>query len=354
MEFKIGRHLVGRDNPTYFIADIGANHDGDLERAKELIWLAADAGADAVKFQNFRAPEIISDDGFKNLGGQKSHQAKWGKSVFDVYQSVSIPFEWTPILKATCNEVGLDYLSSPYDFDAIDMLEAYVPAYKIGSGDITWTEELVYVARKGKPILLATGAANIADVQRAVHAIIKHNLNLVLMQCNTNYTADPDNFDNIHLRVLDTYAVMFPYVVLGLSDHTYGHASVLGAVALGARVVEKHFTDDNDRFGPDHKFAMNPDTWATMVEYTRLLERALGKADKFVADNEQDTVIIQQRCLRAKVNIKKGDTITRDMISVLRPATPGAIKPYDLDAVVGSKAIDNILCGKELRWNMLG
>jgi N-acetylneuraminate synthase len=265
MEFKIGEHWIGEKYPTYFIADIAANHDGNLDRAKQLIKLAKDAGADAAKFQNFSAPKIVSDFGFKSLGGQQSHQSKWKKSVFEVYSDASVSSDWTPILKEECDKVGIDYFSSPYDFEATDMLDAFVPAYKIGSGEIDWIEALERMASKGKPVLLATGAATIGEVQKAVHAIQAINEQLVLMQCNTNYTADPDNFNHIHLNVLKTYAVMFPDVVLGLSDHTHGHATVLGAVALGARVIEKHFTDDNSREGPDHKFAMNPRTWADMV-----------------------------------------------------------------------------------------
>src|SRR5512140_514853 len=156
MEIQIGNHTIGEDHPTYFVADIAANHDGSLERAKYLIRLAKKAGADAAKFQNLRAPEIVSDYGFKNLGGQQSHQAAWKKSVFEVYAGASIPFEWTPQLKATCDEVGIDYFSAPYDFNAIDMLDPYVPAYKIGSGEISWPEAIERMASKGKPVLLAT------------------------------------------------------------------------------------------------------------------------------------------------------------------------------------------------------
>jgi len=272
MTLKIGKHLLGDGHPAYFIADIAANHDGSLDRAKMLIRLAKDAGANAAKFQNFRAQTIVSDYGFSHMNAQISHQAKWNKSVTEVYDSASIPFEWTPILKETCDTVGIDYFSSPYDFDAIDMLAPYVPAYKIGSGDITWIDACERIASKGKPVLLATGASNIGDVQRAVKAIIRINPQLVLMQCNTNYTAEDGNFDHIHLNVLKTYRNMFPNLVLGLSDHTHGYATILGAVALGARVIEKHFTDDNDRVGPDHPFAMNPESWAAMVDATRQLQ----------------------------------------------------------------------------------
>jgi len=143
-------------------------------------------------------------------------------------------------------------------------------------------------------------------------------------------------------------------VILGLSDHTHGHATVLGAVALGARVIEKHFTDDNNRVGPDHKFAMNPHTWAEMVARTRELERALGSPDKFVAENERETVIVQRRCLRAARDIRAGEVITREMIDVLRPATPGAILPPHIPEVIGTRALHDIPKGKELRWTDLG
>jgi sialic acid synthase SpsE len=355
MELKIGNHLIGPNHPTYFIADIAANHDGDLERAKLLIRLAKEAGADAAKFQNFKAPKIVSDYGFKAMsGGQVSHQASWKKSVFQVYSEASVPLGWTPILVEECNEVGIDYFTSPYDFESIDEVDPYLPAYKIGSGEIDWLESLERMAAKGKPVLLATGAANIGEVQQAVHTLLKINRQLVLMQCNTNYTASPENYDYINLNVLKTYAAMFPEVVLGLSDHTHGNSTVLGAVALGARVIERHFTDSNDREGPDHKFAMNPQAWAHMVAETRLLERALGTADKFIGGNEQETQIVQRRCLRAAREIKAGEVFTREMIDVLRPATPGAIKPDQIPNVIGTRALVDMPLGKELRWTDLG
>lgn len=354
MEFQIGTRTIGLNHPTYFIADIAANHDGDLERAKLLIRLAKEAGADAAKFQNFRAPEIVSDYGFTHMGGQVSHQASWKKSVFQVYQEASIPFEWTLTLLEECKEVGIDYFSSPYDFEAIDWLDPYVEMYKAGSGEIDWLEALERMASKGKPLFIATGASTIGEVQQAVRAILKINPQLVLMQCNTNYTASPNNYDHLHLNVLKTYASMFPDVILGLSDHTHAVAPVVGAVALGARVIERHFTDSNDREGPDHKFAMNPDNWAKMVEETRLLERALGSPDKFIAANEVQTAVVQRRCLRAAREIRAGEVFTREMIAVLRPASPGAIKPSEIENVLGTRALEDIPMGKELRWTDLG
>jgi sialic acid synthase SpsE len=352
-ELKIGDRWIGATHPTYFIADISANHDGDLNRAKRLIHLAAEAGAEAAKFQNFRAPQIVSDRGFRSMGSQISHQAGWKKSVFEVYQGASIPFEWTPELKATCAQAGIDYFSSPYDFEAVDMLDPHVPAHKIGSGEITWLEMVRYIAGKGKPVFLATGASDIGDVQRAVEAILPINPQLVLMQCNTNYTASFENFDHIHLNVLRTYAAMYPDAVLGLSDHTPGHTTVLGAVAMGARAVEKHFTDDTARVGPDHPFSMTPDSWREMVDRTRELERALGSPSKRVADNEADTVIVQRRCLRAARDLAAGEVINRSMLDILRPATPGAIMPYEIEAVLGVTLREAVAAGEALRWTMV-
>ncbi len=354
MEITFGNRTIGPGHPTYFIADIAANHDGDLERAKMLIRLAGEAGADAAKFQNFDAPRIVSDYGFTHMNSQVSHQASWKRSVVEVYRAASIPFEWTQILLEECQKVGIDYFSSPYDFGAIDFLDPYVGVYKAGSGEIDWIEALERMASKGKPFFVATGASTIGEVQRAVHAILKINRQLVLMQCNTNYTASPENYDHLNLNVLKTYAVMFPDVILGLSDHTHALAPVLGAVTLGARVIERHFTDSNEREGPDHKFAMNPDNWRRMVDETRLLERALGSPDKVIAGNEQQTAVVQRRCLRAARDIRAGEVFTRAMIDVLRPATPGAIKPDQVGEVIGTRALTDLPQGKELRWTDLG
>ncbi|MDO9087416.1 MAG: N-acetylneuraminate synthase family protein [Anaerolineaceae bacterium] len=350
MELKIGNRMIGDAHPTYFIADIAANHDGSLERAKYLIRLAKKAGADAAKFQNFQASKIVSDYGFKNLGDQQSHQSQWKKSVFEVYHDASVPFDWSEELKKVCDEVEIDYFSSPYDFEAIDYLDQYMPAYKVGSGEIDWIEALERMASKGKPVILATGASNIGEVQRAVHAILKINPQLVLMQCNTNYTGSLENLKFVNLNVLKTYETLFPQVVLGLSDHTPGHATVLGAVTLGARVIEKHFTDDTKRAGPDHPFSMDPEAWAEMVLRTRELENALGSTDKIIVENEIDTSVIQRRCVRAARELKAGEVVTRDMLDVLRPATIGAVKPNEINAVIGTKVNLDIPAGKEIRW----
>lgn len=344
-QIKIGSKIVGDNYPTYFIADIAANHDGDLNRAVELINIAKEAGADAAKFQNFNASEIVSDYGFKHLGTKQAHQSSWKKSVFEVYKDYSIPKDWTAILKKECDKVGIDYFSSPYDIEAVDHLFPYVDVYKIGSGDITWLEMLRYIARKDKPVILATGASTMEDVDAGVKAITEINKNLILMQCNTNYCASDDNYKYVNLSVIKTYKIRYPNLVLGLSDHTFGCVTTLGAITLGARVIEKHFTDDNNRIGPDHKFAMNPVAWKNMVKEARKLEMALGDGIKRVEDNEKESIIVQQRSLRAARNMLKGEILKREDIDVLRPAPEGCIKPQNLALIIGKKLKSDICLG---------
>lgn len=353
VEIKVGSKTISQTSPTYFVADVAANHDGNLDRAIQLIHLAKEAGADAAKFQNFKAAKIVSDHGFKSLGAQASHQAEWKKSVFEVYQDASISQDWTPILKAECEKAGIDYFSSPYDFESVDHIDPYVDLYKIGSGDVTWTEMLEYIAKKGKPVMIASGASSIGEVQIAMETILKITDQVVLMQCNTNYTASETNYDFLNIRVLETFKTMYPDVVIGLSDHTKDPAPVLGAVAMGARVIERHFTDSNDREGPDHKFALNPEDWAKMVQQTRILERSLGRPIKKIEDNEKETVVLQRRCIRVKDSVKAGTQLTKDHLEYLRPAPVDGLAPYDLEKVLGKTLGRDLPAGEAVRLSDL-
>lgn len=349
----IGTRAVGPTEPTYFIADIAANHDGDLERAKELMTLAKNAGADCAKFQHFRAAQIVSDFGFRALGGQQSHQASWKKSVFEVYQDASLPWEWTAPLAQHATEIGIEFMSAPYDLDAVAHLDPFVNAFKVGSGDVNWLEELSEIAALGKPVILATGAAEIDDVIRAMDLLLAANIPVVLMQCNTNYEGSLENIHHVNLRVLNQYANMFPGVTLGLSDHTPGHVTVLGAVALGARVVEKHFTDDTTRVGPDHGFSMDPHTWAAMVEDTRKLEAALGTGIKGIEDNELETIVLQRRCVRAARDIGAGEVLARSDLEVLRPAPRDAIPAHEVTKAIGHTTNRAMQAGEHFTWSDL-
>lgn len=333
---RLKNNIIGPEQPVYFIADIGANHDGDFHRAIALIHLAAESGAHGVKFQHFKADKIVSEHGFRSLGDQLSHQSSWKKSVTEVYEAASLNRDWTEKLKQEADSVGIDFFSSPYDIEAVDHLDPFVDVYKIGSGDITWPTILKKISSKGKPVLLATGASSLEDVQRAVAILRSGNHLLLLMQCNTNYTGSLDNFKHVNLRVLQTYKELYPDILLGLSDHTPGHAAVLGAVALGAVAIEKHFTDDTNREGPDHGFALDPRSWKEMIDRTLELSLAMGSSNKFIADNEKDTVVVQRRCLRATRNLKSGAILCEDDLTALRPAPSDAVYPYELALVVGN------------------
>ena len=342
---KIDNKVINKDSPTYFIADIAANHDGDLERAKDLIYLAAEAGADAAKFQHFQAETIVSKHGFDSLKGNIAHQKSWKKSVFEVYKEASVDLNWTKTLVETCKKANISFFTTPYSLGVVDYIDEYVPAFKIGSGDITWIEIIRKVASKNKPFILATGASEMNEVDLAVSEALKENKDFCLMQCNTNYTASLENFKYINLNVLKNFRRRYPEILLGLSDHTPGHTTVLGAVTLGAKMIEKHFTDNNNRVGPDHLFSMNPNSWKEMVHRTRELELALGDTIKKVEFNEIDSKIVQRRSIRSKKDLLKGDLINYDDIEALRPCPSDALSPSQISAIIGKKLIRNLKKG---------
>lgn len=354
LEFKIGENKIGQHQPTYFIADIAANHDGDLHRAKDLIWKAKEAGADCAKFQHFQASQIVSDYGFSQMSSQLSHQAKWKKSVHEVYDHYHTRRDWTEELVKTAEEAKIEFMTTPYDVDTIREFANIVSAFKIGSGDITFHSAIEVAASYGKPILLATGASDIDEVDAAVNVVTCNNPNICLMQCNTNYTGSMENFKYVNLNVLKSFELKWPGMPFGFSDHTPGHSAVLGAIALGARVVEKHFTDDNSREGPDHQFALNPHTWRHMIEASRELEFCFGDGVKRVEENEKETVIIQRRALRLKKSLKKGDRIKEENLIALRPCKPGECAPCDIDQVIGRPVLIDIEEGDAIKWENIG
>ncbi|MDB9745854.1 N-acetylneuraminate synthase family protein [Candidatus Pelagibacter sp.] len=351
--FYIGKKKVGKNCPTYFIADIAANHDGNLDKALELIKEAAEAGADAAKFQHFSAETIVSDYGFKSLGNQLSHQAKWKKSVFEVYKDASIPLDWTSKLKEECKKNNIEFLTSPYSIELVDFVDPYLEAFKIGSGDITWHEIVEHIASKGKPYIIATGASNEQDVNDIINLASKINNKICIMQCNTNYTASNDNFKYLNLNYLTHLKKKFPNLILGLSDHTHGHSSVLGAISLGAKVIEKHFTLSNELNGPDHKFSMTPKSWKEMIERSKELELSLGDGKKKIEENELDTVVLQRRSIRINKEIKKDHVIKRDDLNVLRPCPKNAIDPRNINKIIGKKINKNLIKDEILKWEDL-
>jgi N-acetylneuraminate synthase len=310
--------VITQNSPTYFIADIAANHDGEIERALKLIELAA------------KAETIVSKKGFDDLGASMAHQAKWEKSVVDVYKDAELPLSWTERLKAKCDEVGIDFFSAIYDENYLEVLKNDLPFFKIGSGDITWAQMLEKTAIIGKPVFIATGASTLEDVKAAMSILQKHKTEICLMQCNTNYTGNDNNHSFANLRVISEYRKLYPDVILGLSDHTSTPTTTLGAVALGATVIEKHFTDDRTRKGPDHAFSLDSNLWAEMVLKVRELESTLGDGIKRVEGNEEESQVVQRRAARVNKNIAAGQQIIESDIIFLRPCPKNAATPLDV------------------------
>lgn len=337
------------DQSTYIIAEIGSNFDGSRKRAESLIELAAESGADAAKFQAFSPETIISQVGFDGL--KMGFQSDWPKSVYQTYADAALPREWIPGLASCCEEHGIEFLCTPYDHDAVEILEEVgVPAYKIGSGDITWHSFIRSVADTQRPVILATGASTLGEVEQAVEAIRSTgNDRLVLLQCITDY---PSDFESANLRAMRTLQQAFGTPV-GYSDHTPGSVVPLGAVSLGGRVIEKHFTDDTSRDGPDHSFAMDPDAFSEMVSEVRSLEAALGSSQKSLYDTESSSVVLQRRCVRANRSIAEGQTIAEGDLMYLRPAPPDSIPPYESHRIVDREAQRDINRGEHITWHAI-
>jgi sialic acid synthase SpsE len=342
-KIKIGERYVGDGEPVYVIAEVGSNFDGSLEQAQKLIDLAKEVGADAVKFQSFMPDKIIAKGGFKT---KSSFQSRWDKPVYEVYSNATFPREWHSEIAGYCLRKGIHFLSSPYDREAVDLLdELGVLAFKMGSGEITNLSFIEYVARKGRPLILGTGASSLGEVEEAVNTIrAAGNEEIILLQCITNY---PSPIEHANIKAMITLEQAFQ-VLVGYSDHSPGSVVPLGAVALGACVIEKHFTFDKTRKGPDHPFAMDVAEMAAMVRDIRLLEKALGLPIKQVTPAETETVIIQRRSLFAKVDIPQGTVITEEMVESLRPAI--GILPKHLHLVVGRKTRIAIPAGEPITW----
>ena len=347
-EIKIGSRLVGLQHPTYFIAEIGANFDGSLEKAKRLIGVAKEAGADCAKFQTFLADKIVSSKGFASMQLKGVH-GSWGRPVEEIFKEAEFPREWHKEIADYCKQVGIDFASAPYDFEGVDLLDSLdVPFIKIGSGEITWHEMLSYIAKKNRPMMLATGDATMAEVDEAIRVIESTgNRNLILMQCITNY---PSMIESANIRVVQTYQTAFN-ILTGYSDHSPGNVVALGAVALGARVIEKHFTLSKKDKGPDHPHSMEPAEFKIMVEGVRQLELALGTSRKDVVLEEAETVIVQRRGLYARKTIRAGERLMMGDIVELRPAL--GILPKFKEVVVNRRVKQDLLVGEPIYWSSL-
>ena len=347
LKIKTHTRTISDQSPVYIIAEIGSNFDGNLKKALKMIDLAAEAGADCAKFQSFLPDKIISKSGFGKI--RNSFQAKWAKPVYQVYQEASLPREWHIKLKRHCDKRGIDFASAPYDTAAVDLLlDIGVPFLKIGSGEVSNLEFIRYAARTKKPLLISVGSVTLAEIDEMMQVIRKTgNEKIVLLQCVTNY---PSPFEDANIRFIETLRSAFG-VMVGYSDHTLGHTVPLGAVALGAKVIEKHFTDNKKGAGPDHAFALDIKELRTMVKAIRNLEKALGSGVKTIYASEAETQILQRRGLYTAVDIKRGQVITRDMLTILRPAK--GVQPKFIDIFVCKIAQRNLAADKPIGWDLV-
>jgi len=344
-EIIIENKKLGVGCPVFIIAEVGSNFNGNLEKAKELVNLAVEAGADAIKFQSFIAEKIICKEAFEGL--QLSFQAEWGKSVWDVYKAAEFPREWHGEISDYCKEKGIIFFSSPYDKEAVDLLdELGCPCFKIGSGEISNIEFLKYVASKHKPIILGCGATNMAEIEEAVNAIRSTgNYDLALLQCITNY---PSPIDQANVLAMLSIKKAFQ-TIIGYSDHSLGDTVICAAVALGAKIVEKHFTFDKTSEGPDHPHSLDVPEFKQMVKHVREIEAALGSHEKFVVSAEKDTVFLQRRSLFAAKDLPKSVKLVENMIEILRPQA-GLLPKYKKD-IIGLTLTKALKKGDPITWD---
>lgn len=327
----IGGRKVGAGQPCFVIAEAGSNHNGSLDSARALIRLAAEAGADAVKFQTFRAAKL-----YARSAGQSDY-LNLEKSIYDVIAEMEMPYEWLPLLADEAARAGLLFMSTPFDEKSVDELEPHVPAFKVASYEMTHLPLVRYIARKMKPLIISTGTADLEEVRTTVEAVrATGNDRFILMQCTASYPAPPAA---LNLRTIDTMRREFG-VPVGLSDHSRDPlVAPIAAVALGAAVIEKHFTFSNDLPGPDHRFAIEPDELRAMIAAIRQTESALGTGLKVPDEAEQELREFARRSIFTVRPIREGETFTNENIAVLRSGKAGqGLPPSALDDVLGKRA----------------
>ncbi len=363
MEIKITeKRYIGDQHPCYIIMDVAANHNGDLETAKKLIEVSAKMGADVIKFQTYTAEMLYSEK-----TPLFSHTTI---SPFDLIKQVQHPREWLPVLKEVADNHSIDFSSSPFDFEAVDLLEQInVPFYKIASAEIVDLELIAYIAKKGKPIIISTGMSYMEDIEDAVNTVLENNNDkIILLHCNTLY---PTPLEAVNLKAIKTLEETFKYPI-GFSDHTIGINISLAAVAMGARVIERHITLNKDQEGPDHKFALEPDDLKTLVENIRRIENAKWQGEDMksfiegiknigtaMGDGVKKPHALEleenfekgRRSIIAAIDISEGTKITREMLIVKRPGY--GIKPKFIKSVIGKRPKFDIEKEQWITWDDL-
>ncbi len=333
---------IGEDEPCFSIADVGANHNRDISIAKKLIYSAKDSGADAVKFQTYSAEKIYSK--------YVPPHSYYKKNLWELMKSIEIPRKWHKKLKKYADEVGIIFFSTPFDFEAVDELnELGVPLFKVASFEIVDLQLIEYIAKKGKPIIISTGLADMEEIQDAYKVCINAgNENIVFLQCASVYPSVPSI---MNLKSMETISKAFG-VLTGLSDHTKGIFIPSAAVAMGAKVIEKHFTLSRKMKGPDHRFAVEPKEFKEMISNIHDVESAIGNGRKLgPSEYEIENYKIARRSIHSKVDIKKGELITKEKLIVKRPGL--GIKPKYIEMIIGRTAKTDIKKDQWIAWEML-
>lgn len=342
-----GCTFIGEKTPTYIIAEMSANHGGSLDRAKEIIHAAKEAGADCIKIQTY-TPDTITincDNDYFHIG-----DGTWkGENLYQLYGKAYTPWEWQAELKAEAERVGIDFFSTPFDRTAVDFLEEIgVQFYKIASFELVDIPLIQYVASKGKPIIMSTGMATLAEIEDAVQAIREQgNDQIALLRCASAY---PAITDEMNLKTMQNMAETFG-VPVGLSDHSMGSVGAVTAVALGANIIEKHFCLDRSIENPDASFSMNPQEFKQMVSDIRQAEKAIGKVCYGTTKQEESSIVFRKSVFCVK-DIKRGEKITADNIRVIRPGY--GVKPKYYGEMLGQKALCDIKRGTPMKLEYIG
>lgn len=336
---------IGHGYPCFIIAEAGVNHNGSLDMAKHLIDKAFEAGADAVKFQSFKSEKVVS-----SIAPKAEYQlltTNPNESQLDMIRTLELSVAAHQELQAYSHKQGILFISTPFDEESADLLEELkVPLFKIPSGEITNWHFLQYVARKGKPLIVSTGMSYLSEVEEALRVIRQAGCEqLVLLHCVSNY---PTNPAEANLKAMHSMATALQ-VPVGYSDHTLGIEVSLAAVALGACVIEKHFTLDKNLPGPDHKASLDPQELKALVKGVRTVERALGNGLKQPTESEANTRAIARRSLAVKCDVTEGTVIQPEMLTALRPAS--GISPTLQELVLGRKVTRSLQAGQLISWS---
>lgn len=347
MNIQIGRRLIGDNHPVFIIAELSANHLQDFDLAVRTIKTMKEAGADAVKLQTY-TPDTITLDSDNEYFQIKQGTIWDGKTLYQLYQEAYTPWEWQPELKKLAEDLGLICFSSPFDKTAVDFLEQMnVPAYKVASFEITDIALIEYIASKGKPIIISTGIASLADIEEAINACKRMgNDQIALLKCTSEY---PAPLEDVNLRTIPDMIERFGTVV-GLSDHTLGISVPIAAVALGAKIIEKHFILDRKLGGPDSAFSLEPEEFRTMVKSVRESEKALGNVSYELTEKIKKSREFSRSLFVVK-DVNLGEIFTEINIKSIRPGF--GLPPKHLREILGKKAIEDIKRGTPLDWSLV-